>query len=693
MEWLEEYKAIKNDYDKLSASMEWAAQLKQGDLPFVIAFCGVFSSGKTSIINQFLGTDLPTGIVQVTKLVTRIRYGSTLGFYFTDANGNKHKISKQKAYQAIRNEVQAPSEYDEILVEVPHPFLKNGIEILDTPGFLDDDDLKAVTEDAVIVSDMVIMCFNSLVFGQMFEKEYIQTLKQTTGCVWMVLTRTDQLNLGDFEVIQESAKQLMEQGNSQKAAKGLHEKIFHIIADGPYKKMDALEEELLALAGNESLQWKIQQETNRRTLQSLRSDLMDAIAAQKQKLENLEKEQRQALEKVNRRNQQNELFRQNLQQTCNGYKDRFHSLSMDMLSSLEEKFREIEKTQPHDKFQELASPVARKNMANLLKLFCEEVIKDDVRYMYRMLDAITPERIDFYLVPKPKARVIQERGYGNVGRAVMTVVNFLTLDFTVDDGMVNKTVYNDYVKSAVRSVQKSLVQTSKSLLNTFLEEQWLPQQLKKNGLKPVSSQANVNTEQLPQIQQTIASLNQMQQSLWQAAFSNVEKTGKGSENDRSQRKGEPTDNVSKQAESCLKRIVNDFVRCPRFWNRDTLPQEKLVLFQKHFPNKHLQRKDVLFFSIENSGNSVRNWMITKYSVLKVVQVDALSMEYAYCMLALSELQCRLELGATYSYIYLLNKNTGEQIGDMFFNISKSCFIRSEQTIQNDLNKLITLLSE
>ncbi|MDO5132791.1 MAG: dynamin family protein, partial [Eubacteriales bacterium] len=48
--------------------------------PFCVAFCGVFSSGKTSLINELLSDalphTLPVGINPVTKMVIRIRYAT-----------------------------------------------------------------------------------------------------------------------------------------------------------------------------------------------------------------------------------------------------------------------------------------------------------------------------------------------------------------------------------------------------------------------------------------------------------------------------------------------------------------------------------------------------------------------------------------------------------------------------------------
>ena len=42
--------------------------------PFRVVFCGVFSSGKTSLINSLLASSfhLPEGVNPVTKMVTRI---------------------------------------------------------------------------------------------------------------------------------------------------------------------------------------------------------------------------------------------------------------------------------------------------------------------------------------------------------------------------------------------------------------------------------------------------------------------------------------------------------------------------------------------------------------------------------------------------------------------------------------------
>ncbi len=115
--------------DALAARME--------DDSFEVALFGRVSSGKSSLLNALLGTDvLPVGINPITAVPTKLRYGTELKAAVSYGDGRSdlvsieelgHLVTEQGNPGNLKNVVRA-------IVEVPSPRLKEGILLVDTPG-------------------------------------------------------------------------------------------------------------------------------------------------------------------------------------------------------------------------------------------------------------------------------------------------------------------------------------------------------------------------------------------------------------------------------------------------------------------------------------------------------------------------------------------------------------------------------
>ncbi len=104
---------------------------------FEVAFFGRVSSGKSSLLNALLGTNvLPVGVNPITAVPTKLRYGKTLKAAVAYGDGRSAQVSIEELARAV-TEQGNPGNLKNIvraLVEIPSPRLQDGILLVDTPG-------------------------------------------------------------------------------------------------------------------------------------------------------------------------------------------------------------------------------------------------------------------------------------------------------------------------------------------------------------------------------------------------------------------------------------------------------------------------------------------------------------------------------------------------------------------------------
>ncbi len=107
------------------------------DRTFEIAVFGRVSSGKSSLLNAVLETDiLPVGVTPVTAVPTRISYGETPGFsvIFADAPAKTFGISRLAEFAAEQHNPGNRKHVARVLVTLPSRRLREGVAFVDTPG-------------------------------------------------------------------------------------------------------------------------------------------------------------------------------------------------------------------------------------------------------------------------------------------------------------------------------------------------------------------------------------------------------------------------------------------------------------------------------------------------------------------------------------------------------------------------------
>lgn len=104
---------------------------------FNLVVAGEFKRGKSSLINALLGADLlPTGVVPLTSVVTRLQYGEAPTARVVFENGETRAVPLEALPDYVTEKANPKNAKNvrEVTVAYPADWLKGGIHLVDTPG-------------------------------------------------------------------------------------------------------------------------------------------------------------------------------------------------------------------------------------------------------------------------------------------------------------------------------------------------------------------------------------------------------------------------------------------------------------------------------------------------------------------------------------------------------------------------------
>jgi GTP-binding protein EngB required for normal cell division len=107
------------------------------DNSFEIAMFGRVSSGKSSLLNAILETDvLPVGVTPITAVPTRLAYAesSLVNVWFANRSPERYEISLLPEFVAEQLNPGNEKHVTRIVVQMASPRLRDGITFVDTPG-------------------------------------------------------------------------------------------------------------------------------------------------------------------------------------------------------------------------------------------------------------------------------------------------------------------------------------------------------------------------------------------------------------------------------------------------------------------------------------------------------------------------------------------------------------------------------
>jgi GTPase SAR1 family protein len=163
---------------------------------FTLAVVGQFKRGKSSLMNAIIGRELlPTGVLPLTSAITVLKYGPTERLEVCRENSifpNELPVSALPDYVTEKGNPANEKKVKTVSVELPVPFLRCGIEFVDTPGVG-----SAITANTATTYDFLPKCdavlFVTSVDTPMtsIELDFLKEVQEYVDKIFFVVNKID----------------------------------------------------------------------------------------------------------------------------------------------------------------------------------------------------------------------------------------------------------------------------------------------------------------------------------------------------------------------------------------------------------------------------------------------------------------------------------------------------------------------
>ena len=165
---------------------------------FTLAVVGQFKRGKSSLMNAIIGRELlPTGILPITSAITILRFGPRERLVISRENWSFDEEAAVSALPNYVTEMGNPGNQrrvKSVYVEFPSPFLRHGLEFVDTPGIGGPVEANTATTDRFIPECDAIL-FVTSADGPLAatETEFLDRIRQHVRKIFFVVNKIDLL--------------------------------------------------------------------------------------------------------------------------------------------------------------------------------------------------------------------------------------------------------------------------------------------------------------------------------------------------------------------------------------------------------------------------------------------------------------------------------------------------------------------
>ena len=146
---------------------------------FEVAIVGEFKRGKSTLINALLGQEvLPADVLPATATLNRVTYSEEPYVMVEYKNGEEEKVDINKLADYVtklsyESEKKAET-VKQATVYYDTAFCKNNVDIIDTPGLNDDEQMTNVTLSILPEIDAAVFVISANSPFSQFEKEFLE---------------------------------------------------------------------------------------------------------------------------------------------------------------------------------------------------------------------------------------------------------------------------------------------------------------------------------------------------------------------------------------------------------------------------------------------------------------------------------------------------------------------------------------
>lgn len=162
---------------------------------FIIGFCGHFSAGKSTMMNQLMEKEvLPSSPIPTSANVVKIKKGESYARIFYK-EGTPAEFPAPYDYEIVKNFCKDGETIESLEISDEAIALPLGVSIMDTPGIDSTDESHRIsTESALHLADIVlyVMDYNHVQSEQNFV--FTKTLKDRNKPVYLVINMIDKHN-------------------------------------------------------------------------------------------------------------------------------------------------------------------------------------------------------------------------------------------------------------------------------------------------------------------------------------------------------------------------------------------------------------------------------------------------------------------------------------------------------------------
>ena len=151
---------------------------------FRVAVLGEFDRGKSSFLNAILGRKvLPVSMKPSTAAICRITYGDSPCAWIKTLSQEKKSIPIDELEQYITKLTAKSSKeaerIEEAVVEYPTIICRNGVDLIDTPGLNDEENMSVLSLSLLENIDLAIFVLNAQYPFSLTEAEFVTDLVES----------------------------------------------------------------------------------------------------------------------------------------------------------------------------------------------------------------------------------------------------------------------------------------------------------------------------------------------------------------------------------------------------------------------------------------------------------------------------------------------------------------------------------